>query len=215
MAISEGRRHISGLKLPPIQQYLLYDAIDRSPALIFVADDDMSYLAVNQQACDVLGYSREELLSLRVTDIAIAAEAPTMFEEMMQQRAHEGDIDLRTKDGTMLPFIYEASEVRVADMQYWVSIGFVNSRVLAKVEQLEGALLSRIGIEQAKGVLMGRHGVDAATAFEAIRRASRADNTHIEEFSRRVLEEPITPAEIERHLNPARREPAIDAIQTD
>jgi len=32
-----------GLAVRPIQQFLLYDAIDTSPALVFIADDEMRY----------------------------------------------------------------------------------------------------------------------------------------------------------------------------
>lgn len=125
-----------GLELDPVQQYLLYDAVDRSPALVFVADDDMNYLAVNQRACEVLGYTRAELLGLRVTDIAVAVEAPAMYSEMIAERSHQGEVELRTKEGALLPFVYQASGVTVAGMQYWVSVGFVDPTVVARVRGL-------------------------------------------------------------------------------
>jgi PAS domain S-box-containing protein len=187
---------VAGLALDPIQQYLLYDAIDAAPALVFVADDDMSYLAVNNTACRVLGYSREELLAMRVPDVVLSVEAPSLYRQMMKERSQQGDVELLTKHGRRLPFIYEASETQIAGMRYWVSIGFVNSKLFEKVNQLEQALLSRVVIEQAKGVIAGRHNVDKDTAFEALRSAARSTQLPIRDLARRTVEEITTPREI-------------------
>jgi PAS domain S-box-containing protein len=97
------------LALRAVQQFLLYDAIDDAPALVFVADEDMNYLAVNNRACSVLGYSRQELLSMRVTDVVVTSDAPPLYERMMNERIQEGDVELLTRDGALVPFIYEAA----------------------------------------------------------------------------------------------------------
>src|SRR3954451_11251260 len=191
---------IKALALEPLQQVLLQDAIDRAPALIFVADDEMRYLAVNTTACEVLGYSRSELLALRVTDVAVSVEAESLYQEMLTVRSQQGDVELRTKEGVLLPFVYEASEVTVGQARHWVSVGFVNLRLFDKVQQLETALLSRVVIEQAKGVLAGRHGVDLTLAFDAIRSAARGNNLRLKELCGRVIDEPETPELIARQL---------------
>ena len=194
-----------GLALRPIQQLLLYDAIDISPALVFVADDEMRYLAVNNTACAVLGYSREELLSMRVTDVVVSAETPTLYRRMMDDQSQEGDVELLTKDGAQLPFIYEAAQAHIAGVRYWISIGFVNSQLHEKVGQLETALHSRVVIEQATGVLIGRHGLDATTAFDALRGASRASNVRLRDLARRIVEESDTPVEVSARLQAGAR----------
>jgi PAS domain S-box-containing protein len=191
---------LGGLALDPIQQLLVYDAVDRSPALIFVADDDMKYLAVNATACETLGYTRAELLSMRVTDVAVAAGARELYQEMMDTGAQQGDVELRTKGGELLPFLYTASQVRMAGVDHWVSVGFVNPDLLTKAAQLETALVSRVLIEQAKGVLAGRHGVDLATAFEAIRAAARSDRVKVRDIARLIVESDTTPPEVARRL---------------
>ena len=188
------------MALEPLQQVLLQDAIDRSPALIFVADDDMRYLAVNNTACETLGYTRAELLALRVTDVAVSVEAEALYQEMLSVRSQEGDVELRTKSGDLLPFVYEASEVMLGGTQHWVSVGFVNLRLFDKVQQLETALLSRIVIEQAKGVLAGRYDIDLQTAFETLRSVARSNNLVLRDLCRLVVEEAVTPPEIERRL---------------
>jgi PAS domain S-box-containing protein len=200
MSDNQAGLKISGLALPEIQQFLLYNAIDLAPALVFVADEDMNYLAVNNRACEVLAYSREELLSMRVTDVAVSVEAPSLFQKMMNDRSQQGDVELLTKDGVLLPFIYEAGEAQIAGMQYWISVGFVNSKLWEKVNQLEQALLSRVVIEQAKGVIVGRHNVDKDTAFEALRSAARSNNLRLRDLARRTVEETDTPKEITARL---------------
>ncbi len=200
MANKDAERGLSGLALAPIQQFLLYDAVDRSPALIFVADDQMKYLAVNHTACVVLGYTREEMLALSVTDIVVASEAPSMFKDLLHARSQDGSVELRTKSGELLPFAYQAAETWTAGMQYWVSIGFVGSRLLEKTQQLEAALESRIVIEQAKGVLAERHGIDVGTAFDALRRGARSNQLRVHDLASRVVRETRTPPELGQYL---------------
>src|SRR5918996_961472 len=60
---------MSGVAEPLIQASLLGEAIDHGPVAVFVADDDLRYIAVNEFACSLLGYSREELLGLSSTDV--------------------------------------------------------------------------------------------------------------------------------------------------
>jgi PAS domain S-box-containing protein len=120
----------AGVAEPLLQQVLLYDALDRGPALIFVADDEMRYLAANQTACDVLGYTREELLALRVTDVAVEPAAEELYRDMLQTRSQEGVTHLRTKNGRLLRFAYRASEVKVVQLTHYVSIGFVTEEIV-------------------------------------------------------------------------------------
>jgi PAS domain S-box-containing protein len=115
----------SAIGEPLIQQSILLELIDRAPALIFVADPEMRYLAVNSTSCETLGYSREELLEMRVTDVAAEAEAPQMYQEMMRRRQQSGEATLRTKDDRLLHFSYVAHEVTLAGMRYYIAVGFI------------------------------------------------------------------------------------------
>jgi PAS domain S-box-containing protein len=109
-----------------IQPGLLGEAVDTGPALVFVADDDGRLVAVNRRACEVLGYEREELLDLRVSDVATAPEAPDLYTELKRAGAAAGTTLLRAKDGTLRPFAYRAAETTTAGMPFWVSVGFVD-----------------------------------------------------------------------------------------
>ncbi|HVA30290.1 MAG TPA: PAS domain-containing protein [Gaiellaceae bacterium] len=117
---------LGGRATDQIQHVLLGEAVDVGPALVFVADDDGRYVAVNQRACDALGYTRVEMLARRVTDVAVAPEAPELYEAMLRDRTSSGVTPIRRKDGRLLRLRYNASEVTVAKMTFWVSIGVID-----------------------------------------------------------------------------------------
>jgi PAS domain S-box-containing protein len=108
-----------------IQTSLLGEAVDSSPALVFVADAEMRYIAVNRTACDVLGYTRDEILGMSVLDIARSSDSPMHYDEMLARGARDGVSILTTKDGRELEFAYAASRTRVARLEMFVAVGFV------------------------------------------------------------------------------------------
>jgi len=111
-----------------IQTALVGEAVDAGPALVFVADDEMKYVAVNQCACDTLGYTREELLRLHVTDVARERTSPAEYDEMLARGSRAGIAVLTTKDKRELTFEYRATKTKVAGLDLFVSVGFVVDR---------------------------------------------------------------------------------------
>jgi PAS domain S-box-containing protein len=107
-----------------IQNALLGEAVDRGPALVFVADETMRYIAVNTRACEVLGYTRDELLALSVKDVAREPTSPHEYDQMLARGFRQGDAILTRKDGSTFPFTYRAEKVTVAGLALFVSIGF-------------------------------------------------------------------------------------------
>ena len=108
-----------------LQRTLLGDAIDEAPVLMFVADEEARYIAVNRHACEVLGYSREELLGMTVSEIAVDPEAPALYEAMVEEGGATGLTPLRCKDGRILSLRYRVSPVTIAGLQFWASIGVI------------------------------------------------------------------------------------------
>jgi PAS domain S-box-containing protein len=105
-----------------IQAGLLGEALDHGPVAVFVADEHMRYIAVNVFACELLGYTREELLQLRIPDVSAGA-AEQEFAELLADGRRDGTIELRRKDGSTFDFTYVAGETTIAGMPLFVSVG--------------------------------------------------------------------------------------------
>ena len=123
MAITNDRREVEADVLALVHETLLGEALNHSSMLAFAADDDMRYVAVNDAACQLLGYSRSEILQLRVSDIASEVSAPTEFAEMVATGSRSGAAKLRTKAGEMLQFVYVATETRVSGIPFYLAVG--------------------------------------------------------------------------------------------
>jgi PAS domain S-box-containing protein len=108
-----------------IQAALIGEALDDGPALVFIADETMRYIAVNETACQTLGYRRDELLALSVTDVARNPDAGTEYDEMLVRGFRYGTTMLTRHDGATVEFMYRASKTEVAGLLLFVSVGFV------------------------------------------------------------------------------------------
>jgi len=102
---------------------LLAAAIDTAPVCVFVADAEMRYVAVNAYACELLGHTEEELLAMRVQDIASYPSAPREFETMKEAAYLRGVSRIRCKDGEEVALHYVAGEVEVDGETLYVSVG--------------------------------------------------------------------------------------------
>jgi PAS domain S-box-containing protein len=107
---------------PLVQASLLGEAIDPGPVAILVADETGRYVAANQFVCDLLGYSREELLRLTVTDVARNGAAD--YADMLKASHWEGVSAVSRKDGSTVDVRWAARETRVAGMAVYVSVGW-------------------------------------------------------------------------------------------
>jgi PAS domain S-box-containing protein len=103
---------------------VLAAAVDAAPACVFVADGEMRYRAVNAYACELLGYSEEELLAMRIPEVATYDQAPREFATMKETAYLEGTSRLRCKDGEELLLSYVAGEVEVDGETLYVSVGY-------------------------------------------------------------------------------------------
>jgi PAS domain S-box-containing protein len=109
---------------PFVQTGLLGEAIDLAPAAVLVADEHGKYVAVNRFACEMLGYTRAELLSLRVHDVSAEPEVEAHYDQFLKDRRAEGLSTVRHKDGSTFEFRYRAGETTIAGLTYYVSVGF-------------------------------------------------------------------------------------------
>ena len=104
-----------------IQTALLGEAAENAPLAVFVADDEMRYVAANRAACELVGYEREELLSLKVSDISPFPPAADQYMEMVARGSLSGRARLVRKDGTEFESEFWAYSTRVAQMTVYVS----------------------------------------------------------------------------------------------
>ena len=107
---------------PLVQSILLGDAIEHGPVAIFVADDEMRYVAANTFACELLGYTREELLGLHVSEVAVDSDAQMNYAEMRRKGSRTGTTRLRHSDGSELEMHFRASQTTVGGMLVYIGI---------------------------------------------------------------------------------------------
>jgi PAS domain S-box-containing protein len=88
-----------------------------------VADETGRYVAANRFACSLLGYTREELLQLNVTDVAVGTDVAAHYQSFVAARTQKGVLTARRKDGTTFEFRYRAGETTMAGMTHYVSVG--------------------------------------------------------------------------------------------
>jgi PAS domain S-box-containing protein len=94
---------------------LLGEAMLMSGVAVLVTDDDRNYVAVNDAAERLTGYTREEFRRLHETEVSVGLpDAPT--------RWLEGTVRLRRKDGVVGEIRYIAFHAEVGAMQVLVRI---------------------------------------------------------------------------------------------
>jgi PAS domain S-box-containing protein len=117
-------RKQSNVAQPLVQASLIGEAIDAGPVLVFVFDEDGRYVAANQQACDTLGYERDELVTLTVEDVAQSPDSAEVEREAGSSRTKRGRVELTRKDGSTFLFEYRSQEAVVAGLTVYVSVGW-------------------------------------------------------------------------------------------
>jgi PAS domain S-box-containing protein len=101
--------------------WLTQATMDRLSEAIFWVDQTARFLYVNDAACRLLGYSREELLSLSVSDIDpnFPVEAwPAHWEELKQRGRFTFESTHRTKEGAILQTEVTVNYLQVDGKEY-------------------------------------------------------------------------------------------------
>ncbi|MEO8656158.1 MAG: PAS domain S-box protein, partial [Ramlibacter sp.] len=123
--------------------------IDQAPDGIFVADIDGRYTYVNEAGCRMLGYSRDEVLRMKIEDTVLTRD-PSRLDRakavMLAGRSEAAEWTLRRKDGTALPVEVNA---RILSSGQWH--GFVRNVAERKAHEAEReALFERIETERRR-----------------------------------------------------------------
>ena len=111
---------------PLIQTPLLGEAIEHGPVAVVVFDEDGRYLAANQFLCDLLGYTREELLDMRLGDLAVDRdEAFTQYEQVATGDRPRSVTRARCKDGRVVELEFRGAPAVVAGMRLFVGVAWL------------------------------------------------------------------------------------------
>lgn len=104
---------------------------------ITIADENYRFIEINTQFCKMLGYSREELLHMKMTDllINIPGELPLKFKEIKQGKSIITERQLRRKDGSTFPV--EISATLLQNRYYLSFVRDIRERKRTR-ELLEG-----------------------------------------------------------------------------
>lgn len=108
--------------------------IEQASDGIFIADKNYNYIDVNNAGCKMLGYSKDELLSLQIQDLVILTpdDTPLRLKELDEGKSllherilrHKNGLEIhveisakRLSDGNLLAFVRDITERKKADKE--------------------------------------------------------------------------------------------------
>jgi PAS domain S-box-containing protein len=106
-----------------VQETLLGEALEHGPVGAIVLDEAGRYLATNRKACELSGYSREELLRGGSGTLSTDPDGvPNRLRELAAGRLKHGVVDIRRKDGTLKTIEFRAGATRSGGLPYFVVV---------------------------------------------------------------------------------------------
>src|SRR3954452_9010206 len=107
-----------------MQETLIGEAAATGSAAVILSDDDLRYVAANDAACDLLGYSRQELLALDVSDDVLAERdcIRKMSRAVIDGATHQGTGRVRCKDGSEIQVAYVSFRGSISALQQVVTV---------------------------------------------------------------------------------------------
>jgi PAS domain S-box-containing protein len=114
--------------------------VDRATDAFFLLDDKSTVLDVNRQACDGLGYSREELIGKHRSDFDVGLDEASI--ELLRQRMAAGEpvtfeTRHRRKDGTSFPVEIRVGQFDQVGRRYLCLVRDITERKRAEDELRE------------------------------------------------------------------------------
>ena len=137
--VTESRRAVEALEQSEARYRALFE---RVPVGIVYADASSRYLDANDCICQMLGYSRDELIGLHASDIVVPAEIPQIqsaLNEIRDQSDHRREWQFRRKNGTVF-----SAEVTATTMPDGTLLGMIRDTTALHEREREVARVSRL-----------------------------------------------------------------------
>lgn len=99
---------------------LLGEAMQHVAVATLLADERGHYIAVNEAACELTGYSRRALTRFRAGELAADETSRAIYENVMRGKKLRGKKLVRRRDGSMLDCRYWGMPTEVSQLPYFV-----------------------------------------------------------------------------------------------
>jgi PAS domain S-box-containing protein len=88
---------------------------------ILLADGRGRYIDANPAATELLGYGRQELLTMSIAEVVAAPQWKDEFRDLLEQGPWRGEIELRCKDGSLVQVEASATAIEMKSGPIYVS----------------------------------------------------------------------------------------------
>lgn len=106
-----------------IQETLLGEALEHAPVGAIVLDEQGGYLAANRMACELSGYSREELLEGGARALALdPSTLPIPMTRMANGDLQGGVAQMKRRDGSLITCEYRVGATRSGGLPFYVLV---------------------------------------------------------------------------------------------
>ncbi len=107
-----------------VQEALLGQAAASAGAALLVNDDTLRYVAANSAACKLLGYTRDQLLQLRVGDVVEGPESGLLeaARQVADGKIRHGTVTVRRKDDRSFPVQYVSAPATVGGLPFVLTL---------------------------------------------------------------------------------------------
>ena len=127
---------VNGAKTPVSDSSIFDLSARHSTESIYWSDDDGNICFVNDRACETTGYSRAELLSMRIWDLdpSLDADSFRVNRELLHRNGHRrSEAVNRYKDGRIVPVEFIATSIEFEGRRYALSfVRDISERVRAQ-----------------------------------------------------------------------------------
>jgi PAS domain S-box-containing protein len=107
-----------------IDETLLGEAWSNADVAAALFDDGRNYVAVNNAFCELTGYPREQLLSMKVGRDLNGGdpESNSAFDAVVRGKRRAGTGRIHHADGRFVAINYAVTETEVADLPYFIAV---------------------------------------------------------------------------------------------